>query len=187
MIETLLKIKYDNYCNSTGSNDSGLWFWVRRLFIKIMSTLVFFYPSICFDSGVVRHSRTNFNPFPNDGICSVFLEKKNFKKSTCMFLTCPSVRQSISQSVSQSVRPSLSSVDPVFFFFVFFLFLVSTTSSSETAQQNIVKLCTFKEHAVYICLFTGYFDSFSLWENMDLNGKKYYINSCKLCTWIFNF
>ena len=68
---------------------------------------------------------------------------------------------SVGPSVDQSVRPSLSSVDPVFFSF-FFLFLVSTTSSSETAQQNIVKLCTFKEHAVYICLFTGYFDSFSL-------------------------
>ena len=52
-----------------------------------------------------------------------------------MFLTRPSVSQSVSQLVRQSCF------------------------SSKTAQQNFVKLCSYEGHNVWIRISTGYFDS----------------------------
>ena len=57
-----------------------------------------------------------------------------------MFLTRPSVSQSVCQSVSQSC-------------------FSCQRNSSETAQQNFVKLCSYEGHNVYMRISTGYFES----------------------------
>ena len=56
-----------------------------------------------------------------------------------MFLTRPSVCQSVSQSVRQSC-------------------FSCQRNSSETAQQNFMKLCSYKGHNVKMCIFSGNFD-----------------------------
>ena len=50
-----------------------------------------------------------------------------------------------------SVSPSVcQSVSPVFF---------CQRNSSETAQQNFVKLCSYEEHTMQMCIYTGNSDS----------------------------
>ena len=61
-------------------------------------------------------------------------------------------------SVSQSVRQSCFSCQ---------------RNSSETTQQNVVKLCSYEGHNVYMCIFTGNLIHFFSRNNAHFELQKF--------------